>query len=218
MFRDLTLILPLGFAAALSPMMLTEQTVLLAGHDGRIAASRYALGVVLVTVVYVGALVAFGHAVSLPKRPTLSASMDIVAGVMLVAVAVAIRLRQSRRPERPERPRRSTMGPAAAFGFGAFSMGTNFTSLAVLLPAAKDIATDVPNLVGRIVLVAVLVVLATMPAWIPIASTRVAPGTAERALRRLGDLIARDGTKIAVVLIGALGIVLIGRGVVRILT
>jgi hypothetical protein len=57
-----------------------------------------------------------------------------------------------------------------------------------------------------------------MPAWIPIASTRVAPGTAERALRRLGDLIARDGTKIAVVLIGALGIVLVGRGVVRILT
>lgn len=45
MFRDLALILPLGLAAASSPTMLTEQTVLLAGQDGRrIATTRIAPG------------------------------------------------------------------------------------------------------------------------------------------------------------------------------
>lgn len=215
MFRDLTLIVPLGFAAALSPMMLTEQTVLLAGHDGHRAANRYALGTAVVTAVYVGALVAFGHAISLPTRPTLSASMDIVAGVVLVLLAVGI---QCRPPGTPKQPKHTVMGPAAAFGFGLFSMATNFTSLAVLLPAAKDVAADATNVFERIAFVAVLVVLATMPAWVPIATTRVAPGAAERVLRWLSNLISRYGRRIAVVLIAALGVVLIGRGAWHVLT
>jgi len=215
MFRALTLILPLGFAAALSPMMLTEQTVLLAGRDGRKAASRFALGTVIVTFVYLGALVAFGRAISLPKRPTLSASMDIVAGVLLALLAIAIQRRPSGTPK--PRPERTGMGSTAAFGFGVFSMATNFTSLAILLPAAKDIATDASNLVARIVLVVVLVVLATMPAWIPIATTRVAPGPAQRGLDWLSDLISRNGRRIAVVLIAALGMVLIARGLLHVL-
>lgn len=215
MFGELTLVLPLGFAAALSPMMLTEQTVLLAGHDGRRAASRFALGTVLVTATYVGALVAWGHAISIPKRPTLSASMDIVAGVILVLLALGIHRRQ---PGQPERPARTELSPTAALGFGVFSMATNFSSLAILLPAAKDVAAGAPNVIGRISLVAVLVVLATIPTWVPIAATRVAPGPAERALSWLGDLISQRGRSIAVILIAALGIVLIGRGGLRALT
>lgn len=217
MFRELILIMPLGFAAALSPMMLSEQTVLLAGPDGRRAASRFALGTALVTVVYLGALVAWGHAIELPKRPTLSASMDVVVGVILVLLAVELRRRNARRPEQEERPARTGMGPKAALGFGVFSMATNFTSLALLLPAAKDVAAGVTNIVGRIILIAVLVVLATMPAWIPIATTRIAPGTAERALDGLSNLISRYGHRLAVVLIAALGIGLIVRGALHIL-
>lgn len=213
MFRDLALIVPLGFASAMSPMMLTEQTVLLAGRDGQRAASRYALGTVLVAAVYLAILVGWGHAVALPKRPTLSASMDIVVGVLLVLLAIGIRLRPSGGPGRPAR---TEMDPRAAFGFGVFSMATNFTSLALLLPAAKDVAAGASNLVGRIALVAVLIALATMPAWVPIAATRVAPGPAERALDWLGNLIARNGRSIVVVLIAALGIVLIGRGALHV--
>jgi threonine/homoserine/homoserine lactone efflux protein len=209
MFRDLTLIVPLGFAAALSPMMLTEQTVLLAGRGGRRSASRYALGTALVTTVYLGVLVLWGHAISLPKRPTLSASMDIVAGVLLVLLGVAIQIRH---PAKPEKPTRTEMGPRAAFGFGVFSMATNFTSLAVLLPAAKDVAADVTNVIGRVALIAVLVVLATMPAWVPLAATGVAPGTAKRGLDWLSNLISHNGRRITVILIAALGFVLIARG------
>lgn len=209
MFGNLTLVVPLGFAAALSPMMLTEQTVLLAGRDGRRSASRYALGTAVVTTVYLGVLVLWGHTISLPKRPTLSASMDIVAGVVLVLIAVAIQVRQ---PARSKKPTRTEMGPRAAFGFGVFSMATNFTSLAVLVPAAKDVAADVANVFGRVALIAVLVVLATMPAWVPLAATGVAAGTAKRGLDWLSNLISQNGRRIAVILIAALGVVLIARG------
>jgi len=209
MLRDLTLIVPFGFAAALSPMMLTEQTVLLAGRDGRRSASRFALGTALVTTVYLGVLVLWGHAISLPKRPTLSAWMDIVAGVVLVLLAVAI---QVRHPAKSKKPTRTEMGPRAAFGFGVFSMATNFSSLALLLPAAKDVVADVTNVFGRVALIAVLVVLSTMPAWVPLAATGVAPGTAKRGLDWLSNLISRNGRRIAVILVAALGVVLIARG------
>jgi hypothetical protein len=213
-FRELMLIVPIGFAAALSPMLLTEQTVLLAGNDGRQLASRFAIGTMLVVVVYLTALVAWGHAIALPERPTLSATMDIVAGVILVVVAVILRRRHPR--EHRARPARHEMGPTAALGFGVFSMATNFTTLAILLPGAKDIAASSLNMVGRIALIAVLVGLATMPAWIPLATTRIAPGTAERALVAIGNLIARYGRTIVVILIAVLGVVLVGRGILRI--
>ena len=215
MFRVLTLIVPLGFAAALSPMMLTEQTVLLSGRDGRRTANRYALGVALATTVYLVVLVVWGHVISLPKRPTLSASMDIVAGAVLVLIAAAI---HRRRPREDDRPARKPIGPQAALGFGVFSMATNFTSLAVLLPAAKDVAAEATNLFVRMAMVLVLVVLTTMPAWVPLAATAVAPGTAKRALDHLSTLISQYGKRIAVVLIGALGIVLVARGCWHILS
>jgi hypothetical protein len=167
-----------------------------------------------VTVVDLGALVAWGHAISLPKRPTLSASMDIVAGVLLGLVAVVVQRRPPRRQR--DRPTPTERGPAAAFGFGVFSMATNFTSLAILLPGAKDIAASSLVVIGRIVMVAGLVVLTTMPAWIPIATTRIAPGPAQRGLDALGHVISEYGRRVAVVVLAALGVVLIDRGILRI--
>jgi hypothetical protein len=213
-FRELLLIIPMGFAAALSPVMLSEQTVLLAGRGGRKAANGFALGIVLVTVGYLSALVVWGQAISLPTRPTLSATMDVIVGGFLVLVAVIIQRRHPK--EHQERPARAEMGPVSALGFGVFSMATNFTSLAILLPAAKDITAGSLSALERIALVAIVVVLATVPAWVPIAMTRAAPDTAERVLTSLGNVVTRDGRRVAVILIAVLGLVLVGRGVLHI--
>ena len=216
MFSVLALIVPLGFASALSPMMLTEQTVLLSGHDGRRAASRYALGTALVVAVYASALVTWGHAISLPKRPTLSASMDIVAGALLVALALFIHRRRTERPH--AEPAHREMRSSSAFGFGVFSMATNFTTLAILVPAAKDIAAASLFVVWKFVLVGVLVVLATMPAWVPVATMRIAPGPAERALTAVGTFISRHGRTLVATLVAVVGIVLAARGVHHVVT
>ena len=57
MLAALAVVIPLGLGGAVSPVMLTEQTVLLAGPDGRRAGVRYAAGVVLTTFVIVVAIV-----------------------------------------------------------------------------------------------------------------------------------------------------------------
>ena len=90
MLAALAVILPLGLAGAVSPVMLTEQTVLLAGPDGRRAGVRYAAGVVLTTFVIVVAIVLVGRAISLPTEPHLDASLDLVVGLVLVFAAALV--------------------------------------------------------------------------------------------------------------------------------
>ena len=78
MLAALAVILPLGLGGAVSPVMLTEQTVLLAGPGGGRAGVLYAAGVVLATLVIVVAIVLFGRALSLPTEPHLDATLERV--------------------------------------------------------------------------------------------------------------------------------------------
>jgi hypothetical protein len=99
----LAVIIPLGLGGALSPVMLTEQTVLLARPDGGRAGVRYAAGVVLTSFVVVVAILLFGHAISLPAKPHLDATLDVVLGLVLVTVAVLVLVSGQRRGGSPSR-------------------------------------------------------------------------------------------------------------------
>jgi hypothetical protein len=143
----LAVVIRLGLGGAVSPVMLTEQTVLLAGPDGGRAGARYAAGVVLTTFVIVVAIVLFGRAISLPTKPHLDASLDLVLGLVLVSVAVLVLVLGRRRGGSPSRKgggdRRRASGSRqarAAFPFGVFSMATNVTTLALIAVAAREIS------------------------------------------------------------------------------
>ena len=62
MLAVLAVVIPLGLGGAVSPVMLSEQTVLLAGSDGATARVRYAVGVVLTTLVIVVAIAQYDAA------------------------------------------------------------------------------------------------------------------------------------------------------------
>ena len=145
MIAALTLVLPLSLGGAISPMLLTEQTVLL-GTGGRRAANRFALGAVLALLVIVTLVVFAGHLIELPTEPTLSRTLDVVLGIALLAIGCAtyyVGEHPLRRPKREghdgeRRDRLSLVDhPNAAFPFGAVSMATNFTNLALVVVAAK---------------------------------------------------------------------------------
>lgn len=202
-------------------MMLTEQTLVLTTAGGRRAATRYAIGAVAVLVVFVAALVFFGRAISLPAEPSLSASLDILFGILLIAVSAAIHLLARRRRETVGEAKRASgpgvsFGPKQALGFGAFSMATNFTTLALMIPGAKLIAASDVVLPGRVALSAVLITMASIPAWLPVVLTDLAPGPAERGLTALGNLIERRGRQLVAALLAVLGVFLVIRGLVAI--
>ncbi len=222
MLATLAVIIPLGLGGAVSPVMLTEQTVLLAGPNGATAGLRYAAGVVLTTSVIVVAIERFGRAISLPTKPHLDATLDLVLGLVLVNLAVLVVVSGRRRSGSPsrkgdDRSTGSSRQVRAAFAFGVFAMATNFTTLALLAPAAKEISRADVEIAAEAVLVLVLVGLVCMPAWVPVALTRAAPERSQRGLAVARDQIARHGRGFTVGLLGAAGLFFIARGLIRLL-
>ena len=96
-------------------------------------------------------------------------------------------------------------------------MATNFTTLALIAPAAKEISRTDAEIAAATVLVLVLVGLVSMPAWVPVALTRVAPGPSQRGLAAVRDQIARRGRGFTVGLLSAAGLFFIARGLLRLL-
>lgn len=207
-------LVPLGLAASVSPVMLTEQTVLLAAPEGRRTSLLYAAGTVTVLAVLVGSIVLLGQSLSLPKAPHLSASLDLLVGTLLLVLAIALHVwRPSNHSPHPRN--RQRMNPPAAFAFGVFSMATNVTTLALVLPGAKEIAASHLGAGEGIAAAALLVTVACLPAWGPVALTSIAPGTATRLLNRLERLFHRHGRLLATLLVAAAAALLLLRGLLR---
>lgn len=217
MLAALGLILPLGLAGAVSPVMLTEQTVLVAGTDGRRAGTRFAAGAVLTLLVIASAAAIFGRAISLPSKPHLSATLDLILGAALLLIATLFR-RSRRRVDRAPAPAADAHAPhetRAALPFGVVSMATNFTTLALVIPAAKDVAAARVGILMRAILLLILVGLASAPAWIPVVLARAAPGVGVRALAAFGALITRHGRSLTLAALVVAGLFFIGRGIER---
>lgn len=214
MLHLLLVLVPLGLAASVSPVMLTEQTVLLAAPGGRRAGLLYAAGAATVLVLLVAAVLVMGRSLSLPTAPHLDATLDLVVGGALVALALAVHLVPARERQ-PSRRGPRQLGPAAALGFGVFSMGTNVTTLALVVPAAKEIAAASVPTWGRLLASALLVALACLPAWGPVLLVAAAPTAAGRFLGRVEDLLHRHGRLLAVLLVAGAGVFLLGRGAIR---
>jgi hypothetical protein len=96
-------------------------------------------------------------------------------------------------------------------------MATNFTTLALVVPAAKEISSADLDIVEQVVLVGLLVALASSPAWAPVALVQVAPGPGRRVLDMTESLIANDRRVAVVVLLGAAGLFFAGRGLIRLI-
>jgi threonine/homoserine/homoserine lactone efflux protein len=220
MLHLIMIVLPLGLSAAVSPVMLSEQVVVVGGPGGRRAGTLYALGTVLVLVPVIVAVALLGRSVGLPSAPHLDATADIVLGVLLLGAALGVaRVHRHPAPDpHPERapsePERGPMSPRVALGFGVVSMATNFTTLTIVVVAVKDVVAADKPVAESVVALAVLLVLATAPAWLPVLLSAL-PGHANAALAAISGVVSRHGRQLAVLVLIAVGAFLVIRGVVH---
>lgn len=214
MVHLLLVLVPLGLAAGVSPVMLTEQTVLLAGPGGVRSGFAYAAGTATVLVGVVGVVLFAGYSVALPSAPRLDATLDLLIGGTLLALAAVVGFVRPQRHRERSHPH-SPLTPPTAFAFGLFSMATNLTTLALVVPAAKEIAAAGLPVWDSLPAAVLLVALACLPAWAPVALDASAPTTAHRLLDRLQRAIQRHGRTLVAWLITAAGLFLVARGIVR---
>lgn len=214
MWHLFAVVLPLGLSAAVSPVMFTQQVLLVSNPGGRRSAKVFLAGAVLVLLAVVVTVWFAGGAVNLPAVPRLDAAADVFLGVMLLALAVAVGLRQPRKP-RGQRGPAKRRAPSAALGFGAFSMVTNVTTLAIVVAAAKEVAASGQAVSIRMGALGLLLLLACLPAWSPVAVTALPQGTEllDRARER-GSRYAKQAVVLVLLSAGAFFAV---RGVLRLI-
>lgn len=109
------------------------------------------------------------------------------------------------------------MHPPAAYGFGLVAMGTNVTTLALLVPAVREVAVADVGVVVKGASAALLVALACIPAWAPLALVAGAPGAGKRYLTGVQRVIDRYGRAALMLAFAAAGAYLVGRGVLGVL-
>jgi hypothetical protein len=93
-------------------------------------------------------------------------------------------------------------------------MATNYKALALMLPAAKVIVTSGVDLPERMVLTVVLVLITSIPAWLPVILEVVLPGSMDRIIGAIKHFLDRFGHRILVALLALLGAFLTVRGAI----
>ncbi|MEZ5093854.1 hypothetical protein [Nocardioides sp.] len=93
-------------------------------------------------------------------------------------------------------------------------MATNFTTLAVVVTALKDVSASGVGMAGVGLALAFVLFFGCLPAWLPIAVATASPRHGRAALREFGTLVTRHGRTIGLSLTAVVGGYLVVRGMV----
>ncbi len=208
-------VLPLALGAAFSPTILAISLLILSGPHGRGRMIVFTVANVA-TLALIGVVWVFlfkhstGDSTDSAKQAA-SAAVDTTLGVILLIIGLRAWLREPRPKE--EHDTSAKEPELVRYGLlGVVMMLSNLTTLALFLPASKEIALSHLALPGRAAVLAMLVVIATVTSWGPLLLSIAAPATATRVLGGIDRFTTRHAKPITVIVCFAFGTYLIIKG------
>jgi hypothetical protein len=208
-------VLPLALGAAVSPTVFVAAVVLLSDPDRprRRAGAFTAGAAVPLAAIGAAGLVLFRNARG-EDHLRVSPVVDIVFGVLLLLLAVRTALRPAH--DASHHHRHAAASPWACALLGAGLMVVNFSSLALFVPAVKEIAlaTSVST-PDQIVVLAIVVVLALLAVLVPLVLYLIVPGQAQSVLTPMLAAAKRHSRAIGMVICLVFGVYLAVKGAVR---
>jgi len=215
-YRD---ILPLALGAAVSPVLLLFVVGVLSGSRPLTRGLVFGAGALSVSVVIAAVVLlgAEGTGVSDGEhRHSLAGALfDLIAGALLLVLAVVTIVRGPR----PKKPPKHTHEPgtephlARTYLFGIGSMATNVTSLALYLPALKEIVVDGTSDGERALAAGVFIAIMLAPIELPLAAYAIAPARASAALETLKAAMTRHQRKVGMGVEVVFGAYLLYKGI-----
>ena len=169
-----------------------------------------ALGAALPLAIFAAIAAAVGSSASTREPSDVKPILDIVFGVVLVAIG-AQRLGSQPKEKTEKKEHHASVGRSFAIGFAA--MATNVTTLALFVPAMKLIAAADVSSGSKAVAAAIVFAITLTVVLVPLALTALAPVTAGRLLDRLGGWMHEHQRGISVVLAFGFGLYLLVKGV-----
>lgn len=207
-------ILPLAIGAAISPVVLTLVLLTLSGRVHPLGRGvAMAIGVVSPLVVAgIAGLFFFRNAVRVAQSGhtpgRVSALIDLAFAVILLGLLIRTVVKKPKRdgasPESDETSVDESDEGVRPFRFAVFGtvlMLTNFTTIALFVPAVKVIAISHDPILTQLVALAVLILITSVTATIPVTFYAVAPTAASRVLTPIGDAAKKYNRTITIVLL-----------------
>ena len=209
-------VLPLALGAAISPTILTIGVLILSGQHGRLRMAIFtAVNIAAMGVIGIVVIRLVSHAVTKNSSSAVnggSATVDVVLGIVLLLLAARAIFRDD--VDKPEKPKDEddSLHPVRYALLGLVFTVTNMTTLALFLPALKEISVaKLPG--GEEILVASAVVLiATVTAWLPLLASIVVPGPADRVLASINHFTNVHRKSITVAVLIFFGLYLLIKG------
>ena len=146
----------------------------------------------VLTLLTVVGLTVMAHVTDHPSstQRAVSDGVDVVIGLALLALATRSLLTPC--PEHPDAPPVETnSGLVRSFVVGMVLMATNVTTIMLYIPAMKEISKSPVSDTDKAIAVLVMIVIVSIPAWLPLLVRGVAPGPSTRVLNSLNDTIQR---------------------------
>jgi hypothetical protein len=214
-------ILPIAFGAAISPVVLIVNILLLSGRTRPIArATAYAVGCAIVIVGFGIAGVTVIAGVSTAPR-TVAAVIHLAVGAASLAFAVRALIRGPQPPPKkddvaPESDRDKEAWRFVFAGLGA--MGINMTTLVLYLSLDAEIVRSQVSTLDDAIALAIADVIILLPVWLPLALFVVAPAVAHRVFGPVNDFLTRHKWAIEIIVPGGFAAYLLTLGAVLLLT
>jgi Na+-transporting methylmalonyl-CoA/oxaloacetate decarboxylase gamma subunit len=220
----------LALLAALNPTLLAASTVMLLLPRPKRLLLGYLLGA-YTTSITVGLAIVYwlsdSGTISSTKR-TVSPGVDIVLGALLLLVAVVVgtgrlaRRNERRRAEHADQPKKTprwqrTLSKGSARDTFVVGLLLSFPGASYLASLTTIAKLDLNNVEIVLTVVAVAVVMLIL-LEVPLIGYLVAPNWTPAAVERLKGWLARNGARAAVIGATAIGLLLIVRGIIGLLT
>jgi len=219
-----------ALTAALNPTLLTATTVMLLLPSPKRLMLGYLAGAYTTGIIVGVAIVEWLHnsgVVSTTKH-SVAPGIDFALGLIALIAAYAIwrgevaRLRERRRLKRGEKPKKTPRWQQALSGGTART--TFLIGLVLSFPGASYLASltelsrqNLGPAENVLVVVAVNVVMLVL-LEVPLIAFAVAPDWTPAAIERFRDWMSRSGSKVIVILLTAVGVALILRAILTVVT
>jgi hypothetical protein len=210
----------LALASIFWPLLITIVVIVLrTAHPVRLLAAFLAGG--LLATISVGLALVFsfdGSGLLSEDRSTVDPVVNLVVGSLaIIAAFVVWRLEARPREGNPEKPKGGKTERYVENARLAFLAGLLLNVLPGLFPfvALKNIAEGDYSAAVNVVLVVVFYLVMFVSVEIPLVSYLVAPEQTVRTVQRLNDWLDRNARKVAALVLAAVGLYLVVRGLLQ---
>jgi len=214
-------ILPLAAGAAISPTILTLSVLVLSGPHGKARQTIFsAVNIGLMSLIAVFGANALRHVSSHRGggNHATTEAIYVTLGIVLVLLAIREHFQPAKDTEKAQADSAAQgtgLSPLRYASLGVVMTATNFTTLALFIPALHEIAVSTASSSDRVIAGLILVVIATVTAWVPLLATVIAPGPAKRALSAIHDFTTKYKHQIVEVVLLVFGVYMITKGLTR---